>query len=137
MFAAVLGGIYKRGFVRLNLDKGNWGFTGEVRPDPVGKPKTYIKARFLAFNFFQPKAGKRGQGATIIVWQVGGETYTAYIVFPAGEIDIEEAFNQKRNGMPTPRTIYSLPSVGYVASGVRFGSIANGNASLPLLPVLR
>lgn len=56
-FAAVLNGLQKRGFVKLNMNEGNWGFTGEYKMENG----VYAKSKFLAFDFYNPKAGKGGQ----------------------------------------------------------------------------
>lgn len=87
-FAAVLSGLQKRGFVKLNMQEGNWGFTGEYKDDKG----VYAKSKFLAFDFYNPKAAKGGQGASIIVRQVGNSVYTAFVIFPQGDITIENAF---------------------------------------------
>jgi hypothetical protein len=89
-FAAVLNGLQKRGFVKLNMKEGNWGFTGEYKMENG----VYAKSKFLAFDFYNPKAGKGGQGASIIMRQVGTSTYTAYIIFPEGDVSTEEAFTK-------------------------------------------
>lgn len=89
-FAAVLNGLQKRGFVKLNMNEGNWGFTGEYKMENG----VYAKSKFLAFDFYNPKAGKGGQGASIIVRQVGNSTYTAYVIFPEGDVSIEDAFTK-------------------------------------------
>lgn len=89
-FAAVLNGLQKRGFVKLNMNEGNWGFTGEYKMENG----IYAKSKFLAFDFYKPKAGKGGQGASIIVRQVGNSTYTAYVIFPEGDVSIEDAFTK-------------------------------------------
>lgn len=89
-FAAVLNGLQKRGFVKLNMNEGNWGFTGEYKMENG----IYAKSKFLAFDFYNPKAGKGGQGASIIVRQVGNSTYTAYVIFPEGDVSIEDAFTK-------------------------------------------
>ena len=89
-FAAVLNGLQKRGFVKLNMKEGNWGFTGEYKAENG----VYAKSKFLAFDFYNPKAGKGGQGASIIMRQVGTSTYTAYIIFPEGDVSTEEAFTK-------------------------------------------
>jgi hypothetical protein len=89
-FAAVLNGLQKRGFVKLNMNEGNWGFTGEYKAENG----VYAKSKFLAFDFYNPKAGKGGQGASIIMRQVGTSTYTAYIIFPEGDVSTEEAFTK-------------------------------------------
>lgn len=89
-FAAVLSGLQKRGFVKLNMNEGNWGFTGEYKMENG----IYAKSKFLAFDFYNPKAGKGGQGASIIVRQVGNSTYTAYVIFPEGDVSIEDAFTK-------------------------------------------
>ena len=89
-FAAVLNGLQKRGFVKLNMKEGNWCFTGEYKMENG----VYAKSKFLAFDFYNPKAGKGGQGASIIMRQVGTSTYTAYIIFPEGDVSTEEAFTK-------------------------------------------
>jgi hypothetical protein len=89
-FAAVLNGLKKRGFVKLNMKEGNWGFSGEYKMENG----VYAKSKFLAFDFYNPKAGKGGQGASIIMRQVGTSTYTAYIIFPEGDVSTEEAFTK-------------------------------------------
>jgi hypothetical protein len=89
-FAAVLNGLQKRGFVKLKMKEGNWGFTGEYKMENG----IYAKSKFLAFDFYNPKAGKGGQGASIIMRQVGTSTYTAYIIFPEGDVSTEEAFTK-------------------------------------------
>jgi hypothetical protein len=89
-FAAVLNGLQKRGFVKLKMKEGNWGFTGEYKAENG----VYAKSKFLAFDFYNPKAGKGGQGASIIMRQVGTSTYTAYIIFPEGDVSTEEAFTK-------------------------------------------
>lgn len=89
-FVAVLNGLQKRGFVKLNMNEGNWGFTGEYKMENG----VYAKSKFLAFDFYNPKAGKGGQGASIIVRQVGNSTYTAYVIFPEGDVSIEDAFTK-------------------------------------------
>jgi len=89
-FTAVLNGLQKRGFVKLKMKEGNWGFTGEYKAENG----VYAKSKFLAFDFYNPKAGKGGQGASIIMRQVGTSTYTAYIIFPEGDVSTEEAFTK-------------------------------------------
>ena len=89
-FTAVLNGLQKRGFVKLKMKEGNWGFTGEYN---TGNG-VYAKSKFLAFDFYNPKAGKGGQGASIIMRQVGNSTYTAYVIFPEGDVSIEDAFTK-------------------------------------------
>jgi len=89
-FTAVLNGLQKRGFVKLKLNEGNWGFTGEYKAENG----VYAKSKFLAFDFYNPKAGKGGQGASIIMRQVGNSTYTAYVIFPEGDVSIEDAFTK-------------------------------------------
>jgi hypothetical protein len=89
-FTAVLNGLQKRGFVKLKMKEGNWGFTGEYKMENG----IYAKSKFLAFDFYNPKAGKGGQGASIIMRQVGTSTYTAYIIFPEGDVSTEEAFTK-------------------------------------------
>jgi hypothetical protein len=89
-FTAVLNGLQKRGFVKLKMKEGNWGFTGEYKAENG----VYAKSKFLAFDFYNPKAGKGGQGASIIMRQVGNSTYTAYVIFPEGDVSIEDAFTK-------------------------------------------
>lgn len=89
-FTAVLNGLQKRGFVKLKMNEGNWGFTGEYKAENG----LYAKSKFLAFDFYNPKAGKGGQGASIIMRQVGNSTYTAYVIFPEGDVSTEEAFTK-------------------------------------------
>ena len=89
-FTAVLNGLQKRGFVKLKMKEGNWGFTGEYKAENG----VYTKSKFLAFDFYNPKAGKGGQGASIIMRQVGNSTYTAYVIFPEGDVSIEDAFTK-------------------------------------------
>ncbi|MFO0468918.1 MAG: hypothetical protein ACK5ZX_06385 [Bacteroidota bacterium] len=89
-FIAVLNGLQKRGFVKLKMKEGNWGFTGEYKAENG----VYAKSKFLAFDFYNPKAGKGGQGASIIMRQVGNSTYTAYVIFPEGDVSIEDAFTK-------------------------------------------
>ena len=89
-FTAVLNGLQKRGFVKLKMKEGNWGFTGEYKAEN----SVYAKSKFLAFDFYNPKAGKGGQGASIIMRQVGNSTYTAYVIFPEGDVRIEDAFTK-------------------------------------------
>jgi hypothetical protein len=62
-FSAVLRGLQKRGFEKLKMKEGNWGFTGEFN---AGNG-VFEKSKFLAFDFYNPKAGKGGQGASIII----------------------------------------------------------------------
>lgn len=89
-FTAVLNGLQKRGFVKLKMNEGNWGFTGEYKAENG----LYAKSKFLAFDFYNPKAGKGGQGASIIMRQVGNSIYTAYVIFPEGDVSTEEAFTK-------------------------------------------
>jgi hypothetical protein len=89
-FTAVLNGLQKRGFVKLKMKEGNWGFTGEYKAENG----VYAKSKFLAFDFYNLKAGKGGQGASIIMRQVGNSTYTAYVIFPEGDVSIEDAFTK-------------------------------------------
>jgi len=89
-FTAVLNGLQKRGFVKLKMKEGNWGFTGEYKAEN----SVYAKSKFLAFDFYNPKAGKGGQGASIVMRQVGNSTYTAYVIFPEGDVSIEDAFTK-------------------------------------------
>jgi len=89
-FTAVLNGLHKRGSVKLKMKEGNWGFTGEYKAEN----SVYAKSKFLAFDFYNPKAGKGGQGASIIMRQVGNSTYTAYVIFPEGDVSIEDAFTK-------------------------------------------
>ena len=72
------------------MKEGNWGFTGEYKAENG----VYAKSKFLAFDFYNPKAGKGGQGASIIMRQVGNSTYTAYVIFPEGDVSIEDAFTK-------------------------------------------
>jgi hypothetical protein len=81
----------KTPFKRINHEKAAWGFKG-IMVDEKGKKHQVM---FCAYDFYNPKE-KSGQGCSMIWKKVDDDVYKAYIVFPAGEKNMDKALAESK-----------------------------------------
>jgi hypothetical protein len=90
-FAALMGDVQKKGFKKVEREDAQWGFEGEVT-DKSGKTQAVL---FCIYDYVKESSGNGPQQFCSMLWRkVGNRVYKAYLVFPAGETNMEKALSE-------------------------------------------